>query len=868
MNSPTLLSLCLEPISHPDLGDILVDGCLVAIGRMESPFAEHPNDAVSKLSRRHARIFQEQGHFYLTDLASRNGTTLNDERVSQKPVPLTDTDIIGFADIRYRVAIRVHEPLLETAPKEPLRLMLVPLAMAGCNPIVISQFPFLVSKSDGVFSQHPDMFKDSLNYISRRHAHLYLVDDALFIEDLSSTNGTFVNGDRLEEHARQLQDGDILAFGNPDSCFRAEVKLPHNILIHTTETEVVAAIKAWREAEEVTSVTENLAPILAGSERAPAPESDSSADPVVGSEAAPAQEVEIEHGTILVDKASPFLDIFYDKGAEETDVGADDAVKLATDPARAENDSPSRRKMHKIGVFWSELKGALREEPGTKSRMPVVLGGLGALVLVLGGGLMIYQRGAPERQINALLEQGDYAAGAALATRYLGEQPENEAIGLLAKSAILKQLMPGWQQQIEEGNFDRAAALIAQARSLTLTNSEVSALMDLVEWMTRLERFVQRQTGENALVIYRDEATLQGLTDQWQGDATGNRLRLGGILRVVPNFKTLHAEVMSHLRLLQSYETVYLKASDALKQEIIDLLTQGQLQPLQARIRSFQQKYPKVGGTERLQADLDDYIRLQHQLDQRHLVALLRQWRQTTLRTPPFQRHAAEHIASVLPPETVANSYFDSVAAWRAGNAQQAITLLEPLAELPWGDVATATIDRYQQIHQGYEALASLQQQPDYPDQLVRFYRQLHQDTDGYYLQILQPAFSEARDKLLKRAESQFVETERYWLAYRSAGGITGLLRLEESVSKSFRQRATELSKALQYLMLGSGHYQQLALDYPPRWASLRGNVLSELKRQRSWLTDLEKVLPEKLVKVKLKLLPQPTPVADSQVSG
>ncbi len=862
MNSPTSLSLCLEPISHPDLGEIVVAGCLVAIGRMESPFSAHPNDAVSKLSRRHARIFQEQGRFYLTDLASRNGTTLNGERVSQKPVPLADTDIIGFADIRYRVALRIREPLLEAAPKVPLRLMLVPLGMAGCNPIEISLFPFLVSKSDGVFSQHPEMFKDCLNYISRRHAHLYLVDDTIFIEDLNSTNGTFVNGDRLEEHARQLQDGDIVAFGNPDRRFRAQVIWPYNGLTNTAETEVAASIGAWREAEEVTSVTENLASIWSGTDRSAVPESDASAAPAVGTEPEPGHDVEMEHGTILVDKASPFLDIFYDRDA---DAGAEDAVALASEATKAQSDSHSRRKMHKISVFWSELKGALRDEPGKKSRIPVVLG---ALVLVLGVGLVWYQRGAPERQINALLEQGDYAAGAALATRYLGEQPDNEAVGRLAKRAILKQLMPGWQQRIEAGDFDRAAALIAQTRSLTSSHSDLSALIDLIEWMTRLARYSQRQTDESALVIYRDETTLRGLTDQWQRDATDNRLRLGRILREVPDFKNLHAEVMSQLRLLQSYETVYLKASDALKQEINDLLAQGQLPPLRALINSFQQKYPKVGGTERLLADLNDYLRLQQLLDQRHLVALLRQWRQTTLRTPPFQLHASERIASVLPPETVANRYLESDAAWRAGHAQQAITLLEPLTELPWGDVATATIARYQQVHQGSEALTSVQQQSDYPEQLVRFYRQLHQGSDGYYLQRLQPAFSEARDKLLKRAESQFLEAETYWLAYHSVGGITGLLRLEESVSRSFRQRATELSKALQYLTLGSGHYQQLDMDYPPRWASLRHHVLSELKRQRSWLTDLEKVLPEKLVKGKLELLPQPTPATDSQVSG
>jgi hypothetical protein len=151
---------------------------------------------------------------------------------------------------------------------------------------------------------------------------------------------------------------------------------------------------------------------------------------------------------------------------------------------------------------------------------------------------------------------------------------------------------------------------------------------------------------------------------------------------------------------------------------------------------------------------------------------------------------------------------------------------------------------------------------------LVRFYRQLQADTDAYYRQVLQPDFNEASGKVLNRANERFVEAEKHWSAYRAAGGITGLLRLEELVSNSFRQRAANLAKAQDQLKLASGSYQLLALEYPPRWATLRHNVLTELKRQRSWLIDLEKVLPEKLVKGKLKLLPQLAPEVDSRKSG
>jgi hypothetical protein len=48
--------------------------------------------------------------------------------------------------------------------------------------------------------------------ISRRQAQLHREGDAVVIEDLGSTNGTFVNGERISG-ARRLEDGDEVRFG-------------------------------------------------------------------------------------------------------------------------------------------------------------------------------------------------------------------------------------------------------------------------------------------------------------------------------------------------------------------------------------------------------------------------------------------------------------------------------------------------------------------------------------------------------------------------------------------------------------------------------------------------------------------------------
>jgi len=50
--------------------------------------------------------------------------------------------------------------------------------------------------------------------VSRRHARIFFRNDRFYIEDLGSTNGTYVNGVRLDPYSpRPLGDGDELRLG-------------------------------------------------------------------------------------------------------------------------------------------------------------------------------------------------------------------------------------------------------------------------------------------------------------------------------------------------------------------------------------------------------------------------------------------------------------------------------------------------------------------------------------------------------------------------------------------------------------------------------------------------------------------------------
>ncbi len=55
---------------------------------------------------------------------------------------------------------------------------------------------------------------DNSSSVSRRHARLTVQSDGVFLEDLESSNGTFVNGERLlPQVQKQLFEKDEIRFG-------------------------------------------------------------------------------------------------------------------------------------------------------------------------------------------------------------------------------------------------------------------------------------------------------------------------------------------------------------------------------------------------------------------------------------------------------------------------------------------------------------------------------------------------------------------------------------------------------------------------------------------------------------------------------
>ena len=70
--------------------------------------------------------------------------------------------------------------------------------------------------------------------ISRKHAALLFRDDHIWVKDLKSTNGTFVNGERVEQEQEiELHDGDMLQFAS----FMFMILAPERYKADLTEIE-------------------------------------------------------------------------------------------------------------------------------------------------------------------------------------------------------------------------------------------------------------------------------------------------------------------------------------------------------------------------------------------------------------------------------------------------------------------------------------------------------------------------------------------------------------------------------------------------------------------------------------------------------
>lgn len=804
------MKVTLKPLSHPAMGEIVIVDPLFAIGRQEAPFASQPAGTATKLSKRHARIFQEKGNVYIADLGSLNGTVVNNQQLKSDAVVLKSNDLVSFGgEFKFQIQLDEAAPKPSALPLAPIRLMLLPVSSDGqVEPLVIEQFPFLIARVDTVFAGYQDRFPEELRKISRRHAVITRKGDDIWIEDLDSSNGTFVTGERLDERAKQLTNDDTVAFGGERFNYR--------VVIERTAP-------ALSESEIARTLLKPIETQLTGSNK-----------------------------TRFVSQANSFLDVFCAEDrpitdAQNPDIAATAAVKALQIPT-----TPLQKLQAILAQMWNALVG----KAGLDRR--VVASVVGAVGLIVVAATVSWLLGGGKREIKSALDAGDYARSAMLASEYLQDKPDDYEAEAWGETALAKAVVPPWSALLEARKFDTALQLIAAQKKEHGSVKRGQAMLDLLNWTTRVEAHIAARGGQTApVVMFRDEDTIRSLVDEWDADSFRRQQLIGQIASYEPAFEPIHASVFSNLRSLRNDNAIYVKAIDQLKADVTRQLATGDRAGLNTTISEFSGNYPHVQGVALIKSDLAKLDSLTQQLEQRHLADLVQMQQTVKFQTPMFAQHAQQWFANSLPPPDVVQGFRQAADAWTRGEHDKAIQALTPLTNGSWGDVATRQIERYRTVATQYDALQAARGSKGYWDRLVEFSAMLIPAEDEHLTAAIEPDLLAHRGELTAGLDASLNRAQSLWSAYQNANGIPGVVRVEERITDKFRLQAQRLSDAHAQIVRGNRTYQLLKLQPPATWTTLSADVISEVKRQRRWLQDLNIILSPALLQAKLNLLPQ-----------
>lgn len=147
------------------------------------------------VSGRHCRLSRDTAGYILEDLNSTNGTFYNGQRVlGSIPITLTPGDTIHLGS-HPLPAVQIL-PLFEREP-----------APVGAPAITVRTSEVVIGRAPEC-----DQVVD-LPMVSSRHARIFWSGDRFLIEDLGSSNGTYVNGNRITNSVVVVH-GDLIALGS------------------------------------------------------------------------------------------------------------------------------------------------------------------------------------------------------------------------------------------------------------------------------------------------------------------------------------------------------------------------------------------------------------------------------------------------------------------------------------------------------------------------------------------------------------------------------------------------------------------------------------------------------------------------------
>lgn len=153
----------------------------------------------SYVSRRHARVYYKQDNYFIEDLNSKFGVSVNGRKVSEQRLNSGDIILIGKKTIIFTNPAEESDTntsggtIVEDNDRARGRFMLLRITASGEKKEHYQLTPegITIGRLRGNSTIKLDDFS-----VSKNHARVWLEQDKVFVEDLNSKNGTFV-GDKM-----------------------------------------------------------------------------------------------------------------------------------------------------------------------------------------------------------------------------------------------------------------------------------------------------------------------------------------------------------------------------------------------------------------------------------------------------------------------------------------------------------------------------------------------------------------------------------------------------------------------------------------------------------------------------------------------
>ncbi len=212
-----MYTLIIENRQGRSAAEISFDQGSYTIGRVDGNDVVLPSNSVS---RTHARIFVSNNKCYIDDLGSANGVFVNGTQIRER------TEIYNGSKIRigeYTLYLEYKDQTESAGTQDVLKTQIVSQGQAGYKIVRIADKfageEFMLTDTANTIGRTEDNYiLLSDQSISRNHANITILGNTFSVKDLGSSNGTFVNGKRVNGDTA-IQPGDQIRFGNVSFVF-------------------------------------------------------------------------------------------------------------------------------------------------------------------------------------------------------------------------------------------------------------------------------------------------------------------------------------------------------------------------------------------------------------------------------------------------------------------------------------------------------------------------------------------------------------------------------------------------------------------------------------------------------------------------